>query len=69
MPQDILQNFFSVQNPLILLPSHKTNPNFKVDHFLSWIWTVAMIAWTLGQTFSIDEQTIGFQGKHRGKHE
>jgi hypothetical protein len=33
--------FFSVQNPMILPPSRKTNPNFKVDPFLSWIRTVA----------------------------
>jgi hypothetical protein len=59
--------FFSVQNPLIQPPSRKTNPNFKVDHFLTWIRTVGMTAWSLGETFSIDEQTIGFQGKHQDK--
>jgi hypothetical protein len=59
--------FFSVQNPMISPPSRKTNPNFKVDAFLSWIRTVAVTAWTLGKTFSINEQTIGFQGKHKDK--
>jgi hypothetical protein len=59
--------FFAVQNLLILPPSRRTNPNFKVDHFLNWIRTVGMTAWNLGQTFSIDEQTIGFQGKHQDK--
>jgi hypothetical protein len=61
------QTFFSVQNPLILPPSRKTNTNFKVDPFLTWIWAVGVTAWSLGRTFSIDEQTIGFQGKHQDK--
>jgi hypothetical protein len=59
--------FFSVQDPRVNPPSRKTHPNHKVDEFLLHIRKVSMEAWKVGRSFSVDEQTIGFQGQHADK--
>ena len=59
--------FFSVCNPLVPTPSKKSHPNFKVDNFLRHIDTSSREGWLLGENVSIDEQTIGFQGRHADK--
>ena len=57
--------FFAVQDPR--KPNKMTHPNFKVDPFLSWIQSVSMEAWEMGEKLSCDEQTIGFKGMHKDK--
>ena len=62
------RHFFACQNPVQnKIPSRKEAPNFKVGEFLSHILEVSMAAWILGMKISVDEQTIGFQGRHPDK--
>ena len=59
--------FFCVQDPKKATPSKVTRPNHKVDSLFRHMQEVSMRAWDLGPDISIDEQTIGFQGKHSDK--
>jgi hypothetical protein len=59
--------FFSVQNPAIDPPSRKRYPNWKVRPLLVWMNYIFPLTWLLGKKFSVDEQTIGFQGNHQDK--
>ena len=52
------RRFFAVQDPLKQRPSSSTNPNFKLEPFLSWMKRISMEVWQLGKTISVDEQTI-----------
>ena len=61
------RRFFATQNPLLRPPSTKDSPNWKVDSFLKWIIKISTKAWRLSQKISVDEQTIGFQGRHVSK--
>jgi hypothetical protein len=59
--------FFCVQNPLSIQPPRGTHPNWKVEEFLHEVLVVSMDAWNCGEWISVDEQTIGFQGRHPDK--
>ena len=59
--------FFSIQNPAIETPSKLTMPNWKVKPFLDWMNYFYPMAWSLGGPFSVDEMTMGFQGRHQDK--
>jgi hypothetical protein len=59
--------FFAVQNPMIEPPPRKKKPNWKISPLIKWLNFLSPIAWILGRTFSVDEQTIGFQGNHVDK--
>jgi hypothetical protein len=59
--------FFCIQDPLKATPSRSSRPNHKVDPLLRHIQKVSMEAWQLGPDIAIDEQTIGFQGRHKDK--
>ena len=61
------RRFFSVQDPLIIPPPTSTNPNWKIESLLEWMKAISMEAWQLGKKISVDEQTVGFQGKHAQK--
>ena len=61
------KRFFAVQDPRLAVPPTSSQPNFKIDPFLSWIKLVRMEAWRLGKIVSVDKQTIGFQGRHVNK--
>jgi len=61
--------FFAVQDPHKAVPNKMTHPNFKVDPFLSWIQSVSMEAWEMGEKLFCDEQTMGFKGMHKDKHQ
>ena len=60
-------HLFCVQDPLIIPPPTSTNLNFKVESFLEWMKVISMEAWQLGKIISVDEQKIGFQGRHGQK--
>ena len=59
--------FLAYQNPAIDTPSKTKFPNWKVRPLILWMNYIFPRAWNLGQEFSIDEMTIGFQGRHRDK--
>ena len=59
--------FFALQNPRIPTPSRKTFPNWKVRPLLKWINHVGPQCYMPGKSISIDEMTMGFQGRHRDK--
>ena len=61
------KRFFGVQNPLKMTPSKKQFPLWKLKEFLDYMNTVCPEAWLLSEWISIDEQTIGFKGKHGDK--
>jgi hypothetical protein len=42
-------------------------PNYKVDTLLNHMNRVNQSAWLLGRNNAVDEQTIGFQGRHADK--
>jgi Transposase IS4 len=59
--------FFSIQDPRIISPDRSLKPNWKIEPLLKLIKMSSHEAWDLGEVFSIDEQTIGFQGHHKDK--
>ena len=61
------KRFFGVQNPIKVAPSKNNFPLWKVKEFLDHINMICPTAWLLSEWISIDEQTIGFKGKHGDK--
>ena len=61
------KHFLAVQDPLQINPSREQYPNWKVEPLLIWMKKVSMEAWKCGRIISVDEQTIGFQGRHGAK--
>ena len=62
------KRFFAVQNSVVkVMPKREEDPNWKVGDFLAWILTVLINTWTCGQSVSVDEQTLRFQGRHPDK--
>jgi Transposase IS4 len=59
--------FLSCQDPRAFPPSKKTHPLFKVSPVIKWINEVGPLSVDLGKSISIDEQTVGFQGRHSDK--
>jgi Transposase IS4 len=59
--------FFSVQDPRATPPDRKSNPLFKVSQVIKWINFIGPQSVDLGEAISIDEQTVGFQGRHADK--
>jgi hypothetical protein len=59
--------FFAVQDPLIATPSREEYPNWKVREMIKWINFISPKVYKPGISLSIDEMTIGFQGKHKDK--
>lgn len=59
--------FFAVQDPNKPIPSRKTHPNWKCEALLKHALRVCKEAVIPGEFSAIDEQTIGFQGKHEDK--
>ena len=59
--------FFACQDPRIAAPCKKSNPLFKISQLVKWINFVGPKAVDLGETIAIDEQTVGFQGRHSDK--
>ena len=59
--------FFALQNPCIPTPPRKIFPNWKVRPLLKWINHVGPQCYTPGKSISVDEMTMGFQGRHQDK--
>jgi Transposase IS4 len=59
--------FFACQDPQAIIPCRKANPLFKVSMLIKWINYVGPQSVDLGESIAIDEQTIGFQGRHGDK--
>ena len=59
--------FFCIQDPTKKMSCRKEHPTFKVAPFLCHVQEVSMLAWCLGRDKSVDEWTIGFQGKQSDK--
>jgi Transposase IS4 len=59
--------FSVMQDPWLIVPDRNKEPNWKIDPLLKHMNVVNVKAWKLGKAISVDEQTIGFQGNHKGK--
>ena len=59
--------FLAYQDPTIEPPSKLQYPNWKVRPLLVWMNSILPQVWNLGPEFSINEMTIGFQGKQGDK--
>jgi Transposase IS4/SAP domain len=59
--------FFSIQDPRIIVPDRSSKPNWKVEPLIKLMKLASQEAWEVGEVFSVDEQTIGFQGHHKDK--
>jgi hypothetical protein len=59
--------FFACQDPALAVPDRKKDPIHKIRPMVSWINSCGKRARALGRDFAIDEQSIGFQGKHVDK--
>ena len=60
--------FFTMYDPRIHPDSPKAQrPLFKVEILLKHLLQNAKRCWDTGSILSIDEQTIGFQGRHASK--
>jgi hypothetical protein len=59
--------FFACQDPALPVPDRKKDPIHKVRPMVAWINFCGQQARALGRDFAIDEQSIGFQGKHIDK--
>ena len=63
----MFKNFLSSCEPTIIPPDKEKYPNHKVEPFLKHAMQVSKKAVILGRNLSVDEQTMGFQGKHGDK--
>jgi hypothetical protein len=59
--------FFACQDPRKPPPNRKQVPLHKVSTVIKWINYIGKQSVRLGMNASVDEQTIGFQGKHQDK--
>ena len=59
--------FFSATNPIIPTPPTSTHPNWKIDPLLKQLLRVSKECIFIGKKIAIDEQDIGFQGRHKDK--
>ena len=61
------KQFFGVQNLVKIAPPIKDFPLWKIKKILDYMNVMCPEAWLLSEWISIDEQTIGFQGRHADK--
>lgn len=59
--------FLSLQDPMITTPKRELYPNWKIRPLLTWMNWIFPTAWLLGMALSVDEMTMGFQGRHPDK--
>jgi hypothetical protein len=60
--------FLAFQDPRATIPvDRKKDPLFKVSSIVKWINFIGPTSVDLGERLSIDEQTMGFQGRHADK--
>ena len=58
------KKFLAVVDPVKPLPNRKAHPNWKCHPILKHVIQVSRIAMIMGERVSIDEQTIGYKGRH-----
>ena len=61
--------FFSATDPIYPTPPTDTHPNWKIDPLLKHMLRVSKECIFIGKGIAIDEQDIGFQGKHKDKQQ
>eukprot|EP01048_Picozoa_sp_COSAG05_P016972 COSAG05_NODE_2256_length_3329_cov_2.630031_4_plen_225_part_00 len=61
-----IKRFFCVYDPRTS-PTHSKAVMFKVQPLMEMLLECCKKYWTSGEWVSIDEQTIGFQGRHKAK--
>ena len=59
--------FFAGVNPIVPTPPTYSHPNWKIDPLLKHMRSVSQSAIHIGRDISVDEQDIGFQGRHKDK--
>lgn len=59
--------FFSATDPIVPTPPTSSHPNWKIDPCLKHFVRVSKNCMFIGTSIAIDEQDIGFQGKHKDK--
>jgi len=59
--------FFALQDPRKDTPNRKVQPLHKVHRIVNWINYIGPMVMLLGEHAAVDEQTIGFQGRHGDK--
>ena len=59
--------FFAAVDPIKPTPPTTSHPNWKVDPCLKHMMRVSKECICLGESISVDEQDIGFQGRHQDK--
>ncbi|CAB9519576.1 unknown protein [Seminavis robusta] len=59
--------FFACQDPRKMPPARKVSPLFKVSPVVKWMNFIGHNAVLIGMNAAVDEQTIGFQGRHVDK--
>ncbi len=59
--------FFCLNDPKKEVPKRSDDPNYKIGRLLRHMQLVGQEAWDPGPDLAIDEQTIGFQGRHADK--
>jgi Transposase IS4 len=59
--------FFACQDARIDPPDRKKSPLFKVQPLIKWMNHIGPAVVNLSQHASVDERTIGFQGRHANK--
>jgi hypothetical protein len=66
MAQNI-QSFFCLNEPKKEVSKRSDDPNYKIGRLMRHMQLVSQEAWDPGPDLVIDEQTIGFQGRHADK--
>ena len=56
------KNLFTLQDPLLLTPSSKTSPNYKIDPLFLYILCVSQEVYKPGWDLSIDKQDFFKEG-------
>lgn len=59
--------FFGCQDPMKVAPDRRTSPLFKVLSIVKWVRRIGPLSWECGIDLGLDEQTLGFQGRHADK--
>ena len=62
-----LKTFFACVSPLLPTPPSTSHPNWKLDPLLNHMIRVAKNGIHVGQSISVDEMDISFQGRHKDK--
>ena len=61
------KTFFLCVSSLLPTPPYTSHPNWRLDPLLKHMMWVAENGTNIGQSISVDEMYIGFQGQHKDK--